>query len=182
MEENKVTAQLTEDEIITLKKLLTFSKSLIESMNTGIIANLTQTMTTLGVLVDTVNNPEMKKMIYELSSNTDELTEMINKLTDMYKDGTIDALVDLSNFIVSIKNSMTPEIILKMTHLIPEPKTISMLEKTLEATKEIKEQMDKEPPKVGVGSLLKAMKDPEVQYLLGYGILLSKRMANIIKE
>lgn len=113
----------------------------------------------------------------------DEITnEAIEKLIVMSKDGTLESLIEIITFIVAMKNSMTTEMIVKITQLIPDPALISKLEKTIKATKETKEELINNNPKIGLFGLLSILKDPDIQYLLNYLLLVGKKVSKIVKE
>lgn len=186
LKQNKSEASTTQDftpeEIATMKKIINFAKSVLDSLNTGAISNLASTVGTLGILLEDVNTPEMRKMITEVSNKSEDLTTIISKVSTMQKDGTLDSLLELATFIGAVKKSMSSDIILKMTSLIPDPKTIGTIEKVIDTKNETKEIMKKNPPNIGVFSLLQILKDPDISYLLGYLVVFSRQFSKIVKE
>lgn len=104
------------------------------------------------------------------------------KLLIMSKNGTLESLIEIITFIVAMKNSMSTEIIVKITQLIPEPALLNKVERTIEATKETKEELDRTTSKIGIWGLLSALKDPDIQYLLNYLLVLSKKVSKIAKD
>jgi len=106
----------------------------------------------------------------------------IEKLIIMSKDGTLQSFIEIITFIVAMKNSMSTDIIVKMTQLLPEPALISKLERTIEVTKETKEELAKTTPRIGMWGLLSALKDPDIQYLLNYLLVISKKLSKIARD
>lgn len=141
--------KLTDDEIVTLKKLLEHLKPFLD------------------------NN------VQKADKGTSEAFE---KLLIMFKDGTLESLIEIITFIVAMKNSMTTEIIVKITQLIPDPALLNKVERTIEATKETKEELERSTSKIGMWGLLSALKDPDIQYLLNYLLVLSKKLPKIAKD
>lgn len=158
MSENQVvestTLQLTEVEIASLKKLLA-----------------------------DYNKQESADLFGELGKSSEAITELVKGISTLHSDGTLNALLELAIFVDAVKRSFTTDIIVKMTSLIPEPKMLTTLERVIEVTKDTKEIVDNNPnQKVGIGALLKALKDPDMQYLLNYLLVFSKGLAKAVKE
>lgn len=125
----------------------------------------------------------LKPFVDNNNQSLDEgATAAIDKLITMSKDSTLETLFEIITFIAALKNSMTTEIILKTTQLIPDPALISKLEQTIEAAKETKEELDRNTPRIGAWGLLSALKEPETQYLLNYLLVMSRKVTTIVKD
>lgn len=174
--------QFTNEEIETLKKLLGFSKSVIDSLNTGAIVSMTSTLSTYGVILDNFNTPEFQNLLIELSKHGEEFTDLVKTLSQMSKDGTLDSLIELATFAVAIKKSMNTEMIVKMINMIPEiVKSTFTVEEIVEAVNESKEEAEK-TGKVGIGTLFRTMRDPDMQYLINFMLIFAKKASGIIKD
>lgn len=141
--------KLTDDELVTLKKLLEHLKPFLD--NNG-----------------------------QISDNG--TSAAFEKLLIMSKDGTLESLIEIITFIVAMKNSMTTEIIVKVTQLIPDPALLNKVERTIDATKKTKEELDRNTTKIGIWGLISALKDPDIQYILNYLLVLSKKLSKIAKD
>ncbi len=176
------TQEFTIDEIATMKKVINFAKSIIDSLNTGAVANLASTINSLGIMLESINTPEMQGLISEVSDSSQDLTVLLKQLSNMQEDGTLDSLMEMATFISAVKKSMSSDIILKMTSVIPEPKVINTVEKLIEAANDTNEEVKSNPPNISIFSLPKMLKDPEMQYLLGFLTVFVKKFTKITNE
>ena len=124
---------------------------------------------------------EMGRIIHELSNVNSDLTEIIKQVAELQRDGTLKSLIEIATLIVAVKKAMTTDIVRKITVLIPDPDRIAVIEKVLEASMDAKKQVDSRNSKLGVGTMLRTLKDPDIQYILSYLIIFSKSFSRIIR-
>lgn len=176
-------SQLTAEDIVLIRQFLHFSKSLKESLNTGAVANLATTLSSLAVLLEDLNRPEIKRILQEFIDNSDDFGDLLKTFVSMQKNGSLKTLFELATFITAITQSMSSDIVPKISRMIPTPvKTGFTLEKMFEATRRAKDQVDKENPNMGIGVLIRTLRDPDIQYVVNFTVLFLKSMVKIAKE
>jgi uncharacterized protein YjgD (DUF1641 family) len=157
-----------------------FLTASLDSMTPALVQRLVSTMSQMIELVDIVNTDEMKNLIATASEVAESLESSLRTLKEMEDGGAISGLAEMGVFIDAMKKSMTSSIALRsLSSVMSLAETGNQM---LEAVSESVEEIKKDTRRLGTISLLKALKDPEIQQSLKFMLAFTKKVPCILEN
>lgn len=122
---------------------------------------------------------EIEPVLKKIAENKEAISEAIDKLVWLEKSGNLDALLGFSALIKLVQDSISDAVVDKNMEMITNIGLISAKftsDRALMLMNALGDAIcrcEKEPEPIGLGGLLKAMREPEVKKALGMLVNLS---------
>jgi uncharacterized protein YjgD (DUF1641 family) len=167
-----------------LETLVNFSyslKTLRDMLNDDAIVNISNKISSILEITDTINN----KDLVEILRNIDVIKNLTSYLKDLEKSGTLDTLINFSYSLKTLKDMLNDDAIKNISETITKSiEVLTLTENFLKyanhpvfynmvkviASEETKKALS-DPPLIGLGGLIAALRDKDVQR--GLGILIT---------
>ncbi|MDQ7055074.1 MAG: DUF1641 domain-containing protein, partial [Persephonella sp.] len=172
-------------------------KNAAEALNKS-VENLIETTTALSTMLNAFTDSMVERANPQQSQNLGELVDEVNRsnikeilphLKTLSAGNNMEALMDTVNALAVMRNAFSDSMVERMVSLITDitvnlakfrveeigTAALSSIEK---ASKEIEEQ----PEKPGIGGLLKAIRDPEIQKGLIFALYLIRELSQTLPK
>lgn len=170
-------------------RTLNLIKLVGDTMSEETIAHTMSKLEKASNLLEVVENESLPKLLDVLVNKSDLLVSLLEKIEALEKNGTLDKLLELSQALGVVTDSLTEHSIKHMTETaLPlleigdqlvssplvknTPKLLNALEKTAD------EMKNKEPEQLSVFKLLGMLKKKEIQQTVQFGVTLLENLSN----
>ncbi|MBT9260292.1 MAG: DUF1641 domain-containing protein [Clostridiales bacterium] len=129
-------------------------------------------------------DPQMKELLWELRAKGPALKDLLQTVTAWQEDGLLEALGDMGKLAMALRESTTPALAARLAQqgvdLLDAARVIERLKDEVPRFQEMaaealaEARADARP--VGVGGLLRLLRDPDVQLGLKFMVNLSRRI------
>ncbi len=169
------------DTLPTLSKMLddlTSVYSLVQDLQPVLSKIGEEATPTISELRERFEKEEVIDLLKKLGDNLSTLSKALDKLIELEKSGTLDALMRMSKLVVALSNKLSDEDIENLAEVtanmakIAKPELVGIAESVTETITTV------EPKKVGTFGLFSAMRDEKVQKGLGLTLELLKALGD----
>jgi uncharacterized protein YjgD (DUF1641 family) len=129
---------------------------------------------------------EIEPVLKKIAENKEAISEAIDKLVWLEKSGNLDALLGFSALIKLVQDSISDAVVDKNMEMITNIGLISAKftsDRALMLMNALGDAIcrcEKEPEPIGLGGLLKAMREPEVKKALGMLVNIARELGKNI--
>ncbi len=178
---------LSPEEIRTLRDFLNLGRSLTISLTSSQIVNLASGLGEITPLLQTLSNPDVRKLIKALAESSGSLGDLIRLLDTYHKSGAIQTALELATLLKVLKDALSTPAVARLAEnanalmafgdrVIAELGGLEGIEKVFTAAKEASKEAVRDRSTIGIMGLQKILKEPEVQKGIKFLLHFAKKM------
>lgn len=158
----------------------------LASVTPGMFNRLAEMAERAGTAVDIATSPEVLELLGQVRASAPALTHAIRRVDELTKSGALDSLLDLAQVLQAAQSSMGDAMIHRLGNLIRVfgemadllvvsglPEKVPAL---MEAAEGAKAEAEADPTAVSLFGLMRALKQPEVQFALKFMLAMARRL------
>ncbi|MBK3333246.1 DUF1641 domain-containing protein [Persephonella atlantica] len=168
-------AEALNKSVENLIEATTALSTMLNAFTDSMVERLTSTISELGELVDEVNRSNMKEILPHLKTLT--------------AGNNMEALMDAANAVAVMRNALSDSMVERIVSLITDI-TVNLAKfrveeigtAALSSIEKASREIEQQPEKVGLGGLLKAIRDPEIQKGLIFALYLIRDLSQTLPK
>ena len=142
-------------------------------------------------VAEIISSPEVLALLEQVRASAPALTHAVQRVDELHQSGALDTLLDVAQVLQAAKVSVGDPMIHRMGNMVRvlgEMVDLVMvcglpdkLPALIQAAEAAKADAEADPATIGPMGLLKAMRQPEMQFVLKFMLALSRRLPEAAK-
>lgn len=146
---------------------------------------------TTGTSADFATSPEVLQLLAQVRASAPALTHAIQRVDELHQSGALDTMLDMAQVLQAAKVSVGDPMIHRMANMVRVAGEMGDLVMTsglpeklpalMQAAEAARADAEADQSTLGVMGLVKALRQPEVQFALKFVLALSRRLPEAAK-